>query len=646
MRVLTGVVVAVTCLATAGVTSPATADEGRTGQRATAARATPTAVVRINVRALGGRVSPLLGGSNHRFPRNGYGIWDPDTRTPDPTAVAHAREAGISLLRYPGGSQANLFDWKQAIGEPDERGCQVAGKWGRPPLRADYGVDEHMLTAGLIGADTHITVPFATESPRDAAAWVEYMNARVGQDPDGDGVDMARLRVQNQRRLGQPTTAYDVDEWTIGNEPYLKHERFWMSESSDRALQQYISGGRESYADQLVGSRCRRTPDASSGSGRVGQRFEVLYPPVLADSQRITVAGERWREVGDLQSAEPGSHVYTFDDDSGHIHFGGGVDSSGAALGGAAPARNAPVRATYTGVHRGYVHFARAMHKVDPSINVCSEWGQVNFVRAMQDQNRAYDCVASHPYTFMGQVWKTPREGHDTNMLGLIKSAAKLSRMLSSVRMATSGRSHVVVTEYGALATVAQPNVPLWEASMTDALYQMSSLSTIMNSAVAFAEGGALTSRGLRAWISGRPDFVISAAGRALQATRTMISGGGRVVGFSTDSPRQQVAGGGGSYATLGTSVTRDATGALNLLLINRDPDDAMKVDVRNPYFTGSARAKTWRVTSRSISSANTAENPNAVQLTQGIQQLPSVRRFSIGLPAHSILRLRLPSRR
>lgn len=641
--------VALTATAVAPVTADGPHSERSVGSRADAPRAAagaPRAVVTINTGNLGGRVSPLLAGSNHRYSKHGFGIWDARTETPNATAVANAKEAGFSLLRYPGGSQANLFDWKEAIGDPAERGCQVNGKWGLKALHADYGVDEHMLTARRIGAETHITVPFATETPRDAAAWVEYMNARVGQDPDGNGFDMARLRERNQRRLGEPTRPYDIDFWTIGNEPFLSHERFWMSQKDPKAIQQYIRGGQASYDNQLVGARCERSRSASSGTGEAGQRFEVLYPPIVANSQRITVGGRRWREVANLARAERGATVYTIDDESGHIHFGGGRSPSGAALGGRAPSKGAAVRADYTGTHKGYVDFARAMHKVDRNIDVCSEWGHVSFIEAMAEQRRRYDCLAGHPYNYMDMVWDNPRQAHDDNMMGLRETSFKLHNVQSRLRKATNGRSHLVVTEYGGLSSVPQPKYRLWHASMTDALFQISSLAMLVNASVDFAEGGALTSNGLRGWLSERPDFVSSASARGLQAISTMISGGGRTVGFSADSPQQRIAGGKRSYPTLGVSVTKDRKGFLNVLLINRDRDDPMKVSVRNPNFRGRSVATTWRVTSRSIASMNTVARPNAVKMTRDQRQLPSARKFAVGLPAHSILRLRLPPRR
>ncbi len=86
----------------------------------------------------------------------------------------------------------------------------------------------------------------------------------------------------------------------------------------------------------------------------------------------------------------------------------------------------------------------------------------------------------------------------------------------------------------------------------------------------------------------------------------------------------------------------KDPQGGLNILLINRDPNSAVRVAVRNPDFRGSYAAHVWRVTSDRISSANPVQNPSAVQLTQRDQRIRDPRRFSVTVRAHSILRLRI----
>jgi alpha-N-arabinofuranosidase len=631
------VVLALSALVPTSATVPANAASERTDHR----RRAETALLRINAHRLGAPVSPLLAGANHRYSYNGYGIWNDEKQRPTQPIVRRVRQAGISLVRYPGGSQANLFDWKQAIGPVSERGCQVNGRWGNEPLRAEYGVDEHMLVADRMGTQTHVTIPFPTETPQDAGALVEYMNARVGQDPDGDGVDWAAERRKNQRRLGVPVGPYNIKRWSIGNEPYLRNQRFWMSANAHKAMQQYINGGRQRYTDQLVGRLCRRSETMSSGTGQPEQRFEVLYPPVEPNSQRITVDGEVWTEVDSLDpvALPTNDKVYTFNDDTGAIHFGDGTN-------GAVPPQGAPVRASYTGMHGGFVDFARAMHRVDPTIDVCSEWGTAPFAQAMARARQGYDCLAAHPYSFMFRQWRTALEAHDNHMLGLRARIDRLHKVQAAVRKLTNGRSYVAVTEYGGIALEPQPYYRAWESSMTDALYMMSSLSGIMNAGVPWAEGGALTSGSLRSWIGPAPHYTVTSAARALSAVRSMVHGGGRVVHHSLRGPQQRSSYSRQRYDALAASVTRDREGALNVLLINRDPNDVVRVEVRNPRFRGSHSARVWRVTSARISSANTPSTPNAVRLVTGKRRVSDPQHFVVPVPAHSMLRLRTNARR
>ena len=68
----------------------------------------------------------------------GGGIWDPRKKEPVPELVSMAQEAGITVLRFPGGCGAHHYDWKKAVGQ-----------------RSDYlfGINEFLLTAKAIAAD-------------------------------------------------------------------------------------------------------------------------------------------------------------------------------------------------------------------------------------------------------------------------------------------------------------------------------------------------------------------------------------------------------------------------------------------------------------------------------------------------------------
>ena len=99
--------------------------------------------------------------------QTGNGFWDDGTRRPDPYVVERMKEVGLSTLRYPGGSLANLYDWHKAVGPLATR-----GDW-------HFGIDEYIATCRAIGAEPQFIVADYVGTPKDAAGLVEYLNGRV-----------------------------------------------------------------------------------------------------------------------------------------------------------------------------------------------------------------------------------------------------------------------------------------------------------------------------------------------------------------------------------------------------------------------------------------------------------------------------------
>ena len=95
----------------------------------------------------------------------GTGFWDDEARRPNPYVVERMKEVGLSTLRYPGGSLANLYDWHKAVGPLATR-----GEW-------HFGIDEYIATCRAIGAEPQFIVSDYTGTPKDAAGLVEYLNA-------------------------------------------------------------------------------------------------------------------------------------------------------------------------------------------------------------------------------------------------------------------------------------------------------------------------------------------------------------------------------------------------------------------------------------------------------------------------------------
>lgn len=434
---------------------------GTTGARASAPgtpAATPAGgslTISLGATPTGAPIPPTIVGANHRWPFDGLGMWSPTADAPDPTLVEYAKRAGLGMVRYPGGTVANLFDWKAAIGPIDQRGCQVGGGFvgDAEPMDSDYGPDEHQRFVGAIGAQTMMMAPATVTSPEDLADFVEYMNAPVGTNPNG-GTDWAAVRAKN----GHPLP-YGVKVWEVGNEPYLKNQRYWRSSDPTTALRQYAFGGTQTQYAQPVGTRCDHRPPAAASSGKPGQAFQVWYPPVVPQSQTIYVGGDAWTEVRDLRTSGPRDHVYRFAPQSGTITFGDGTH-------GAIPPIGDRITADYdSGPHPGFVQYAKAMKAVDPTIAVCSGWGRPEFVTLMA--GKSYDCIGVHAY---GTIKTTGDPAVDYERI--VSAAGPILDRIDTLRAEIERhfphdrRPYIEVSEYGLFGTG-----PRWSGSLAQAIF-------------------------------------------------------------------------------------------------------------------------------------------------------------------------------
>ena len=139
-------------------------------------------------------------GSNIEWIWNGNGIWNADKQALDPDLVTLTREAGISLLRFPGGVFADFYHWRDGIGPRSSR-RETEHSRGGPRSVHVFGTDEALAFAAETGSELLITVNAGTGTAQEAADWVKYVNQTPGKSP----------RVQY---------------WEIGNELYIKDPKF------------------------------------------------------------------------------------------------------------------------------------------------------------------------------------------------------------------------------------------------------------------------------------------------------------------------------------------------------------------------------------------------------------------------------------
>lgn len=195
-------------------------------------RQSPTAVIVVNPQKVLGPTNRQVLGNNAlgylhsaaTYSAQGAGLWDPSFHKPVPQMVELARNAGVSSLRWPGGCDVHLFNWKLTVGPLETRPKQP------------FGLAEFMQSVQEIGADPVITISdyFGTES--DAADLVEYLNAPLGQNTNG-GIDWAAVRAKQGR-----ASPYGVKWFEFGNETdHGPHQRVAPTTGTAMSADEYAN---------------------------------------------------------------------------------------------------------------------------------------------------------------------------------------------------------------------------------------------------------------------------------------------------------------------------------------------------------------------------------------------------------------------
>ena len=634
-RVLAGSLVAIA--ATATLTAPA----------ATAATPTAdddTAVVRVTHQRIAPPVTELVAGANHRWPRNGLGMWDPDNDQPSPDIVELSTRLGLRTVRYPGGTVANLFRWKRAIGPQAQRKCQTGGGFvgNQEPMDSTYGIEEHFRYAEQIGAQTQIMAS-SVQSVDDAADFVEYLNAPLGTNPRG-GIAWAQVRARN----GHPAP-YDVKLWEIGNELYLNNQVYWRAQDLTTRLKQYAFGGTERKTNEPVGLDCDNRDSASFSTGEPGQVVKVRWAPAVPGSQTIYVAGEAWREVDDLSQAGPTDRVYEFDPASGQIRFGDGTH-------GAVPPAGSQITADYiSGPHPGFVDYYKAMKQVDPSISICTAWEKVEWVKLM-GTTHPYDCIAVHLYGHP-VLGGTIAEIHDRWFSDPTRDAHAVMAELRDLDAALdktfgpdkptdvpgSKRPFVAVTEWGVIAEAGTGPAPTgWPNSVSWTLNAADMLGEMFEHGVTVLDSSNLN-RDVPTFgelFGGAPDFHWTGRANLIKLFAEMI-GTSPVDVRTRDVPNAST----GSYAALTAYGTRGSDGVARVVVVNRDREQAHAATIVNEGGRGLADIRVLTHNGPDVASYNSPENESMIT-TKESNRVAAAAAFRHTFEPHSVTLLEITPRR
>jgi alpha-N-arabinofuranosidase len=159
-----------------------------------------------------GEVSPRLFGSfvEHMGRAVYGGIYEPGHPAADADGwrrdvLQLVRDAGVSIVRYPGGNFVSGYDWEDGIGPREQRPTRLDLAW-RSVETNEVGTDDFLRWARLAGAEPMLAVNLGTRGVDAARNLVEYVNAPAGSS-------WADRRVAN----GYPEP-YGVPVWCLGNE--------------------------------------------------------------------------------------------------------------------------------------------------------------------------------------------------------------------------------------------------------------------------------------------------------------------------------------------------------------------------------------------------------------------------------------------
>ncbi len=186
----------------------------------------PAARLVVDTRTPGVAVADSLFGTNLIWPGGAQGIFDAKEKRARREFVEAARAIGVRCLRHPGGTLSHLYHFANAIGPLEER-LPIMNAFTRREEVAAFGTDEFLAFCADVGALPLVVVAYADGSKEEAAAWVAYLNGRVG-DRRAIGID-ARGRdwgtvsdwAERRARHGHPAP-HGVRLFEVGNETDLK----------------------------------------------------------------------------------------------------------------------------------------------------------------------------------------------------------------------------------------------------------------------------------------------------------------------------------------------------------------------------------------------------------------------------------------
>lgn len=149
------------------------------------------------------------------FDTTGGGIWDPVSKTFDSDYLRLIKEAGVTVLRWPGGPWLDSLQWKNLVGPASKRPDNT------------FGLPEFLVLCNEIGAQPVITLPTKDKQLAQIPDLVEYLNSVDNGTNPGGGVDWAKVRTSDGHKRPWNVKWFEFGNETFGQimspEEYVEH---------------------------------------------------------------------------------------------------------------------------------------------------------------------------------------------------------------------------------------------------------------------------------------------------------------------------------------------------------------------------------------------------------------------------------------
>ena len=619
--------------------------------------------------------SDSIFGINHRYAFNGYGSFDSETMQVKEDFQALYEDAGFGSIRYPGGTISNLFNWKTAIGPVETRKNQIHGFYnnsGQGGIAPNFGLAELGAFTEQVGSEIVYVYSLGRGNAQDAADLIEYLNAKVGTNPNG-GIDWAAVRAEN----GHPEP-YNVRYFEIGNEMQqawagsdgTASQGYWLTSVASGAETAYIDGGTAVFTQQYAvceedwnqqasksdgsANMVRYMRYANVNPGKYDENNNVVNDPdfrAVNDGVRVYVGSTEWTVVESLAGSGASDKHCVVDYSTGAIRFGDGVH-------GAIPAAGQQITVSYSVERQGFIDISKAIKETVARINelegtsheahVYSSFETSGFISKMaqRNANEWYDGLTIHPYS--GDPGGSGASFYDSAML--LAENVGIAKVQEYVDMMPEGKVPVI-SEYGIFRSTNS-----LVRSQTHAIYIAKVLMEYVRLGSPYIQKHCLVD-----WYSSGADSlgptqqaVIQAVAGADADTKT---GEGTFTFFSTPSAHvfQMLNSGFGdtivSSAFSSTPTMTNGATALSALastdddsniyiaIVNasRTEDYPISLDLQGITAAG-ATVTAQVLTADSYAAENSPEDPNAVS----VQELTLSGQWTQTIPRHTFVILKI----